>query len=275
MFVDHIVIRVNDLQKATGDYRQLGFTVIPGGEHKGLGSHNALIGLADDCYLELIAFPQAAAPQSRAEKYEAMLAAGESRLKSRWLSWSVAAEGLVDFAISAEAADGLFAKQKLARLNIDGPLEMGRKRPDGKELAWKMGFPETLDLPFLIADITPREWRVPQSTSHKNGVIGLSAIDIVVHNLEKSIFHYQQLLEISSNQIEKRMSPDVNKALFDCGTVKLSLVEPVENQSLVKQLQERGESPLLIELRLAKNYDVPQCQTGQTHGTAITFAKFG
>ena len=41
--LDHVVIRVNDLDHAIDDYRNLGFTVVRGGEHPGWGSRNALI----------------------------------------------------------------------------------------------------------------------------------------------------------------------------------------------------------------------------------------
>ena len=53
--IDHIVIVVNDLEQAAKDYEQLGFTVVAGGKHP-VGSHNALISLADGSYIEIIAF---------------------------------------------------------------------------------------------------------------------------------------------------------------------------------------------------------------------------
>ncbi len=53
--IDHLVIVVKDLDQAAQDYQQLGFTVVPGGQHP-VGSHNVLISFADGSYLELIAF---------------------------------------------------------------------------------------------------------------------------------------------------------------------------------------------------------------------------
>ena len=53
--IDHLVIAVNDLDQAANDYRQLGFTVVPGGKHP-VGSHNALVAFEDGSYLEIIAF---------------------------------------------------------------------------------------------------------------------------------------------------------------------------------------------------------------------------
>ena len=41
--IDHIVILVDDLDQAIQSYTEAGFTVIPGGEHTGGATHNALV----------------------------------------------------------------------------------------------------------------------------------------------------------------------------------------------------------------------------------------
>src|SRR5262249_48291685 len=53
--IDHLVIMFKELEPAIAAYRDLGFTVVPGGEHP-VGTHNALVTFADGAYLELIAF---------------------------------------------------------------------------------------------------------------------------------------------------------------------------------------------------------------------------
>jgi hypothetical protein len=40
--IDHVVILVDDLPVAVDDYRNLVFTVVPGGRHAAWGSRNAL-----------------------------------------------------------------------------------------------------------------------------------------------------------------------------------------------------------------------------------------
>ncbi|MGF6240407.1 catechol 2,3-dioxygenase-like lactoylglutathione lyase family enzyme [Paraburkholderia sp. GAS38] len=54
--LDHVVIRVRDLEQTIADYNELGFTVQRGGTHADGATHNALIGFADGSYFELIAF---------------------------------------------------------------------------------------------------------------------------------------------------------------------------------------------------------------------------
>ncbi|PYM22075.1 MAG: VOC family protein, partial [Candidatus Rokuibacteriota bacterium] len=39
--IDHLVIAVPDLAAATKTYRDLGFTVVAGGRHPGVGTDNA------------------------------------------------------------------------------------------------------------------------------------------------------------------------------------------------------------------------------------------
>src|SRR5216684_222849 len=52
--IDHIVIVVRDLDAAVADYGRLGFTVVRGGRHPSMGTHNALIAFSDGAYFELI-----------------------------------------------------------------------------------------------------------------------------------------------------------------------------------------------------------------------------
>jgi len=52
---DHAVILVNDLDKASTDYRVLGFNVFYGGKHADGKTHNALIVFRDGTYIELLA----------------------------------------------------------------------------------------------------------------------------------------------------------------------------------------------------------------------------
>src|SRR5262245_16509530 len=53
--LDHIVYAVPDLMKAVVDLEQrLGVRATPGGKHTGRGTHNALLSLSENSYLEII-----------------------------------------------------------------------------------------------------------------------------------------------------------------------------------------------------------------------------
>src|SRR5687767_3214453 len=85
--IDHIVIAVNDLDQTIADYTAAGFTVTPGGEHKGGASHNALVTFRDGAYFELIAF--------RADKPHG----------THWKETLKQGEGLVDYALRTNDLD--------------------------------------------------------------------------------------------------------------------------------------------------------------------------
>ena len=57
--LDNLVIMLDDLETGIARYRELGFTVIPGGSHGGV-THVALVAFADRTYLQLMAFERAA-----------------------------------------------------------------------------------------------------------------------------------------------------------------------------------------------------------------------
>jgi catechol 2,3-dioxygenase-like lactoylglutathione lyase family enzyme len=180
--LDHVVILVRDLDTAIAEWTELGFTVVRGGAHEGSPTHNALIALADGSYLELIARRPGTAgtPPGLAERL--------LRLEPD--------EGLADYALLSDDLSATVRAAQERELDLRGPVAMGRTRPDGQEIAWELGFPPTLDLPFLIRDVTPRTFRVPggAATEHANGAIGVEQIMIEVPDLAQSITHYRALL---------------------------------------------------------------------------------
>lgn len=175
--LDHVVIAVTDLETAVADYRALGFTVYPGGVHHGGVSHNALVIFADGSYFELIAWRQAA-PDVR-----------------WWQVLSKAGEGLVDFALLPEHTEQDVAAARARGLELEGPLDGGRLRPDGARLDWKIVRPKTNDLPFWCGDVTPRDLRVPEGDMriHANSVTGIASLKVAVRDVAASAARYEAL----------------------------------------------------------------------------------
>jgi catechol 2,3-dioxygenase-like lactoylglutathione lyase family enzyme len=175
--IDHIVVIAPDLQTAIDEYTQLGFTVVPGGRHN-TGTHNALIGLADGSYIELIAFY-------------------EPTPTHRWHSALQRGGGLIDFCAVSTNLDEDIATFRQAGIAMSDRTPMSRVRPDGYKLDWVLSTPSD-DLvgtvPFLIEDITPREERVPKQTTHPNGVIGIDTLTIPASDLSRIESWYRQIL---------------------------------------------------------------------------------
>lgn len=242
--LDHVVIAVRDLACAIADYRSLGFQVLPGGQHPGRTSHNALVVFADGAYLELIAW-QAPAPQER-----------------WWRTLQDHGEGLVDFALlPAHTEDALRSAQARGLHTLHGPVPGARKRPDGAELKWQTARHATPDLPFLCGDLTPRALRVPEGPvrQHRNGVLGVAELTVAVQDLSMACERYAALLGGGGPHRWPDQGDGVGRAqlwlpnALSPGT-RLTLVSPTQSQAspcasaLAQRLRERGEGPCALAL---------------------------
>jgi hypothetical protein len=187
--IDHVVLVVLDLERASAEHRARGFTVTPGGEHAGGLTHNALVGFQDGSYLELIAFHDAAA----------------ARGKHSWQPVAERGGGWADFALLSDDihADADALKDLLAR-----PVESGgRTRPDGVAVAWisaRMRSP----LPFLIQDVTLRAVRVPEgdASRHANGITGVAGLILGARDAELLTKSYARLRERGAPAIDVKQS---------------------------------------------------------------------
>jgi hypothetical protein len=229
--LDHIVIAVTDLDQAIRDYEVLGFTVLPGGEHP-RGSRNALVVFADGSYLEIIAFPK---PQPDFRWWQVLQSAGS---------------GLVDYALLPDAIEQVIARAQAKGLDIEGPEDGARLRPDGEQLAWKTARSLRSDVPFLCGDVTPRRLRVPEGEvrKHRNGVTGVAGLTIAVRHLAVSVGRYRALL--GSDPLERGALPGlgVETVQFDLGSQIVSLAAPRSGAAadLDSHLAARGEGPFAV-----------------------------
>lgn len=139
--IDHLVYRCQDL--AVEVERIAGLTGVRpayGGQHPGLGTHNALLSLAPRSYLEIIA-PDPAQPRPD----EARPFGLDDMPAARLRAWAAAPDDL-DAALRASVASGFSY----------GPVVAGHRRTAaGREITWRMtastrGEDDNLAVPFLI-----------------------------------------------------------------------------------------------------------------------------
>lgn len=137
---DHVVYAVPSLVEASKVFREeWGLHVVEGGAHPNWGTHNSLchFGLA---YLEFIAVQD----PGRAR---------ESDFGRAVLRRAEPGGGLVTAAFATDDLDGAVAWARRHGVNVDGPFEGRRRRPDGSLLQWRMAWPERfgdMEMPFLI-----------------------------------------------------------------------------------------------------------------------------
>lgn len=215
--LDHVVIRVADLEQAIADFSETGFTVQRGGFHADGTTQHALIGFDDGRFLDLAA----ALPGLPGVRY-----ARESRQPHGVPS---SAEGFSDFALLASAIPDSIDAARTRGLHYEGPIPGGRIRPDGTRIEWQTAEPATRDLPLLCSDLTPRFLRVAvgDARRHANGAQGIASVAIVVKDLEASIRRYRALLGAEFDaHVAALPSHSVRLATFASGTATLVLLAP-------------------------------------------------
>jgi len=255
--IDHIVIAVNDLDTAVASYSQLGFTVVRGGRHAGLGTHNALIAFADGAYFELIAFIPPL-PPSRHWWYSALAQGG----------------GLVDFCAQSDNLEGDAAAFRKAGAAIGAPFAMERVRPDGYTVCWVLATTEGASrgvVPFFIRDTTPRDKRVPRDRTHSNGVVGVRSLALAVSDPPAIAEIYARALAMPGSPIERE---DLGASGIRCmiGPHELQFLGPKgQADSIADRLRMRGPSPFEVTLNLGGGKP-GQLDPTATHGARIILA---
>jgi len=235
--IDHVVIVVADLDRAITGFEALGFTVVRGGRHPGLGTHNALIAFADGAYFELIAFLVPASTH-------------------RWFAAVGRGGGLTDFCMQTNDLDADAASFARGGATMSEPFAMERQRPDGYTVKWVLAVaqpPAAGAVPFLIRDTTPRDGRVPRERIHRNGAVGIRALTVAVENAAAARAFYERVLDAHGKELRR---DDLGAAgvSFVVGPdeprQELQFVAPIsETGAAARWLDTHGPSPCEVTLR--------------------------
>lgn len=186
--IDHVIVAVRELDRAIKDYTDAGFAVVPGGEHPGQGTHNALIAFADGAYLELLSFHS---PNP------------EHRWFTRWQQNI----GLVDVCLGTADLGADVAALRRAGVEMSDPVDRHRLRPDGRRVEWRFSVPQGAAarvVPFVLQDVTPRDVRVPGERTHACGVTGVESVTVATRDVEVAARWYAAL-----GRVERVSRPDV------------------------------------------------------------------
>jgi catechol 2,3-dioxygenase-like lactoylglutathione lyase family enzyme len=252
--IDHVAIVVNELEAAIASYTRAGFTVVRGGKHP-IGTHNALIALADGSYFELIAFLK-------------------SNSGHPWQSALEKGSGIVDFCMATDdlAADVELLRQAGAKVGNPSPLT--RDRPDGYHLSWVLALPEPRfsgQVPFLIKDDTPRDERVPRERAHRNGAGGIRTLAIAVEDFSVTSRYYARVLGRPGAPIGR---PELEAAgvSFTIGPNEVQLLaSKTHDGPLARWISHRGQAPFEVVLANARA-DAAPLDPALLQGARIRFA---
>lgn len=145
--LDHLVVRAERLEDGVASVeRALGVELEPGGRHDAMGTHNRLLSLGPEEYLEVIAIDPGAAPPGRPRWYGLDAFAGPPALGA----WAVRV-GDLDVAL-ARAHDG-----------VGEPLAVERGA-----LRWRMAVPPSGALPLQGLHPALLQWETPHPAPKLN-----------------------------------------------------------------------------------------------------------
>ena len=142
--IDHLLWAVPELEAGRQDFEsRSGILPAPGGRHPGVGTHNALLSLGPEVYLELIA------PDPTQDRFTGLGELLRDLQEPKLLTWCARTDDL----------DSVAQRAHQAGLALGDPVAMSRTRPDGVELRWRIFLLDAHDLgtviPFFI------EWNTP------------------------------------------------------------------------------------------------------------------
>jgi hypothetical protein len=250
--IDHLVVVVHNLDQAARDYQQLGFTVVPGGQHP-VGSHNVLISFQDGSYLEIIAFYREAT-------------------EHRWWEPLRSGERFVDFCLQTDDLRGDTKLLQDAGVAINNPVPWSRKRPDGFELKWLLSLATGSHrgvAPFLIEDVTPRNERIPREHQHQNGVTGIEKVTVAVGELSHIDKWYSAILGTKGQAITDT-GLGAGGLAYQVGRHRFEFLMPQGSGSpLVNWMRQFGPSPYSATLTAGGAIPHP-LDLRFTHGARIT-----
>jgi len=138
--LDHLVYAAPDLRAAIDELAaRTGVRPTPGGRHVRLGTHNALLALGPETYLEIIAPDREQPPPAMPRPF------GLDTLTTPCL---------LTWALKAPDIDAHVAAARAAAYDPGVVISMSRQRPDGVRLAWRLTLTPQLQgdglVPFLI-----------------------------------------------------------------------------------------------------------------------------
>lgn len=234
--------------------------MIPGGVHSGGLTHNALVPFPDGTYLELLSTTRPAKLKLlfllKRLRLIRFYIGNETAINRRLITDLASGIGMADFCLSSGDLEKDISRIEARGERLSRLIPGGRVRPDGKEIAWQTSVPRTLDLPFLIEDVTARELRLPVvgEKYHKNGILGIGGLIILVSNLVESMSRYRALLGDDPISQAQYPQPGTQSSEFRSAQYFLTLLTPLPGHSaLRKPLNHRPSRPVGIFFRAVEN----------------------
>ncbi|KGP91833.1 hypothetical protein N780_15840 [Pontibacillus chungwhensis BH030062] len=181
MDFDHLVVLAKSPEKSQQDMKgKHGIRGEKGGEHKQWGTYNHLAFFENSAYIEWIGITD----------YDTATDSDNPLIQQTVQAHDKDVEGPFTFALRTSQMDQLIEHWEAENLDYQGPFEGNRTTPDGRQLSWRMLFPNTdssSPLPFLI------EWsgepNKPNNSENLNS-LPFETIHVGVEDLEAALHQW-------------------------------------------------------------------------------------
>lgn len=251
--LDHVTIAGPALAPLEQAYAAAGLTTAYGGPHSNGITHMALLGFSDGSYLELISSLQAG-------------------LKDTvfWGTHITENGGPCAWAVQVDDMTAEVARLAALGIPVSQPAYYQRRRPDGVLLEWDLAIVghggAGAVLPFLIKDITPREWRVHPADSVAGWLTGVAAVILGVASLAEATQLFQDAYGWPAPIVKADPAFKANLAYFS-GTPVVLAASLAADDWLAQRLARLGESPCAYLLQAA-DFEAACQHFGLTPGPA-------
>jgi len=191
--LDHLAVAAQTLDEGC-EWVRAALDVVPGpgGSHAHYGTHNRLLGLEDELYLEVIAIDPDAPPLDYARWFDLDRFAGPPRI-GNWICRTDDLEG-------AQAA--------LSGIGAQVPLERG-------DLHWRMAVPESGQLPFDDCHPAVIQWDCARHPADALPASGITLRRLIVSHPEVAELAARLAPVLSDERIVFEAGPAALRAEFD------------------------------------------------------------
>ena len=187
--IDHLLWGAPELEQGVERLEaMIGAAILPGGRHPGVGTHNALFGMEDRQYFEVLA------PDPEQSSFTGF---------GRWVQ-ALTCPRLVTWAARTDDIDGLAFKVNDVGMKAGEIRSMSRLKPDGSSLSWRL---MTIDdhglgslIPFFI------QWQDQHPCDELEPVARLLSLQLATPD-PATLLETLRILELESDSIGIVSSP--------------------------------------------------------------------
>jgi catechol 2,3-dioxygenase-like lactoylglutathione lyase family enzyme len=242
---DHLVIAARHVPRSAEHYRsRLGFSVYRGGQHPGLGTENAIVRFGLD-YMELLGI------------YDEDEAAAAPRRATLMDYFDHHDGGLIGYCLATDRIDELAERFRDTGLDVEGPMDMERMRPDGVLLQWRVLVPGGTawrrPWPFFIqwAMDDAERLQVEPRGLHPNGGRRVSGIAVLVRELDAAMYLYTEQLGLTPGERTPLDEWHAESVVYQLGNFRICLVAPTEEGIAADALEADGEGVYAASIQVA------------------------